>query len=249
MKDLKIIISVFIVCGLMATSCSKNEQSAVEDTSVKKTKYQLSVPLKDGRSAIELDPALVIGTNRIAELPVVSPVQILNPDNKYIKSTTLIDISNLKNFDEFFSVQDQKIKLTFSYALLKMNGFPNGWTALWNVPPFVERESPAVLYSQQENYISIVLSKYCTTFGFELAPNLYNSYQFTTGFYDSDENTPVATVTRIATTPSGAQLFAVNSEKPFNVIEIQYSGTGGGGNQPYGFAITNLRYKLCTTKR
>jgi hypothetical protein len=244
MKYFRRILSAAILCSLMVSSCSKNEQSTVEDIPIKLTKYQLSVPLTDGRASIELNAGVLESSKQSQKSSLNSPIQILNPDQNYINSTTLMSIKNLKIGTQYTTVQDQKLKLSFGVPMLKMDQYPNGWNALWNVPPFVECERPQVLYSMQENHLSIILSKYCTVFGFELAPNLYNSFEFIGGFYTSKENSPVATVTRMVASPSGAQLFAVNSSKPFNNIEIQFSGIGSKEN-PYGFAITNLRYKLC----
>lgn len=125
-----------------------------------------------------------------------------------------------------------------------MPGYPRGWTAIWNSKPAVENEAPSVLYTRQQNQLTLHLSKYVTTFGFELAPNQYNAFPFTVGFYDSKENPQVAYLQDVAWTPEGAKLFAVSSQKPFNVVEIAFAGEGESANHPYGFAISNIRYKL-----
>lgn len=231
---------------LFITACSKNEPAAVKEESARLEKRQLSVPLADGRTAIELKDWSKPAAVRTQQFSYANEFTVFeNPDETYLNATTLMSLDKPANFSIINCVADNKLKLTFVDSLIKMPGYPNGWTALWNTAPFVERESPTVLYTRQQNRLTILLSKYVEVFGFELSPNLYDAYEFSTGFYDSRQNSPVASVVQVATTPSGARLFAVKSEKPFNVIEINFTGGEGTTNHPYGFAIANIRYKLC----
>jgi hypothetical protein len=230
---------------MIGVSCSKDEQSRSGNSASRLNRYLLAVPLTDGRTAIEMeagDTPLKGAKYSDGLNSTYREITILNLN--YIKSTKLIDISKLPLNTVYDSIGDKNLQLKFGVGMLKMAGYPNGWTAHWNVLPYTECEDPPVLYSQQENHLTIVLSKYCTRFGFELSPNLTRTFEFSAGFYTSMENSPVARVTQSVTTPSGARLFAVESRKPFNVIEIQYTGTAGENN-PYGFAIANIRYTLC----
>lgn len=230
---------------VISVSCSKDEKSRAEQPVSELKQYLLTVPLTDGRTAIaaEADDAPLTTAKHSNGLQnSYREITILNLD--YINSTKLIDISKLTLNKVYDSIGDNNLKLKFGVGMLKMAGYPKGWTARWNVLPYTECEDPPVLYSQQQNNLTIVLSKYCTRFGFELSPNLTRTFEFSAGFYTSQENSPVARVTQMVTTPSGARLFAVESKKPFNVIEIQYTGNAEQSN-PFGFAIANIRYTLC----
>lgn len=246
MKILSYKLLSAIVALLFFSACSKNEPEALKAEPAQLEKRQLSVPLADGRTSIELKSWANSASISSQQSPFLNEVTVFNvPDDAYLKATTLMTLEKPANFSIINSIADKKLKITFVDSLMKMPGFPNGWTALWNTKPFVERESPTVLYTRQQNRLTVTLSKYVEIFGFELAPNLYNSYEFIAGFYDSRQNPPLASVVQVATTPSGAKLFAVKSEKPFNVIEISFTGNQETANHPYGFAIANIRYKLC----
>lgn len=230
---------------LFTASCTKDEPASVPASLDDLKKYQLSVPLADGRKVIETrgeSSSKLMNASQPSSSSWFSQIQV--PDENYVKSTTLMSLEKPANFSKVGCIGDQKLKLTFIDSLLKMPGYPEGWTALWNRKPFVENDSPTVLYTQQRNRLTINLSRYVTTFGFELAPNLYNTFDFSVGFYDSKENPPVASLEQSATTPLGARLFAVQSKRPFNVIEISFSGNEDTDNHPWGFAIANIRYCL-----
>lgn len=234
------------VAILLTASCNKNDPASTPEPSTELKKYQLSVPLLDGRKVIETNaqlnqPQMSVQQNQFSN----AYTQITQPDSAYLKSTTLMTLNKPADFAIINCIADQHLKLTFVDSVRKLPGYPSGWTALWNTKPFVEKEAPTVLYTMQRNHLTITLSKYVTIFGFELSPNLYNTYPFSVGFYDSKQNPPVASLAQTATTPAGAKLFAVKSQKPFNVIEISFSGNEATENHPWGFAIANLRYKLC----
>jgi hypothetical protein len=227
---------------VVIASCEKSEQASLPKQDLKK--HKLSVPLADGRTFIEMNATAPFQMNRQEISSSRAFTQILVPDLAYRNSTTLIGLEKVADFSIINCTADSKLKITFIDSVQKMSGYPNGWTALWNSKPNVEDETPPVLYTRQRNRLTIMLSKYVTTFGFELAPNLYETFPFSVGFYDSQQNPPVASLQQTASTPSGAKLFAVCSPKPFNVIEISFSGNDETENHPYGFALANIRYKL-----
>lgn len=242
----KLLIKSVALLGIFAimSSCSKNEQSSTPENATEMKKYQLSVPLEDGRKFIETIVHTTVQMNT-QQAPVSSGFsQIQVPDDAYRNTTTLMTIKNSTDFSIINCIADNSLKVTFTDSVRRMPGYPTGWTAVWNNKPNVESETPAVLYTRQQNRLTLQLSKYVTTFGFELAPNLYDAYPFTVGFYDSKENPQVAYLQEVASTPGGAKLFAVSSEKAFNVVEIAFAGDGESPNNPYGFAIANIRYKL-----
>jgi len=226
-------------------SCSKKEDAVRAEPKSSVEKHRLSVPLKDGRTFVETKAQSSRSISSV--LPHGHPgkfSQIPQPDAQYLRSTTLMTLKKPAAFSIINCIADDQLKLTFVDSLIKMPGYPNGWTALWNEQPFVEKQSPTVLYTRQQNKLTILLSKYVRTFGFELAPNMYNTFSFSVGFYDSKYNPAVAALTQNATTPSGATLFAVRSEKPFNTIEISFAGNLNTGNHPWGFGIAHIRYAL-----
>ena len=241
----KILIALLGVC-LSATlnSCKENEQVSTPETSAELKKYQLSVPLEDGRTFIEFKSQEKAQVSSRQTQSTSGFNQISTPDQAYLSSTTRMGLTKPTNFSIINCVADQSLKLTFTDSVMKMPGYPNGWTAIWNTSPDAENQSPIVLYTRLQNRLTIQLSKYVKTFGFELAPNLYNAYPFAVGYYDSKENPQVAYLQEVATTPGGAKLFAVTSDKPFNVIEISYALGGENISHPYGFAIANIRYSL-----
>ena len=243
-KQIFTALTALSVLGIM-NSCNKNEQSAIPQVDHELKKHQLSVPLKDGRTFIETVSSSTAGMKSQSLNIVVSGfLKISVPDEAYRSSTTLIKIKNPGDFSIINCIADNFLKVTFTDSISRMPGYPRGWTAIWNSRPNVEVEAPAVLYTRQKNRLTLQLSKYVTTFGFELAPNLYDAYPFIVGFYDSKENPQVAYLQEVASTPGGAKLFAVNSKKPFNVVEIAYGREGENISNPYGFAIANIRYKL-----
>lgn len=231
------------ILGAM-NSCTKNEQAESPDSVSNVKRHQLSVPLEDGRTFVEA-PSYSTTKLKQQQAPIsYGFITIPLPDKNYQSSTTLLKIKTPGDFSIINCIADNSIKVTFTDSVRRMPGYPAGWTAVWNSLPNVENETPAVLYTRQKNRLTLHLSKYVTTFGFELAPNLYDAYPFSVGFYDSKENPQVAYLQDVASTPGGAKLFAVNSQRPFNVVEIAFAGEGENINQPFGFAIANIRYKL-----
>jgi len=244
MKTIGKICMCFATLLVINVSCSKNEHTSSPESVVQLKKYQLSVPLEDGRKFIEtkVQPTVQLIKQQTPAWSGFAQIQV--PDEAYRNATTLMRIKNPGDFSIINCIADHLLKVTFTDSVRRMPGYPTGWTAVWNTRPNVEHEAPTVLYTMQQNRLTLQLSKYVSTFGFELAPNLYDAYPFNVGFYDSKENPPVASLQQVATTPAGAKLFAVSSVRPFNVIEIAYAGEGGNIGSPYGFAIANIRYKL-----
>ncbi len=237
------VLTVLTIFGAM-NACTKNEQATSPETVAEIRKYQLSVPLEDGRKFIEKKVPPIVQLNA-KHSPITSWFsQIKFPDEAYRNSTKLMTIKHPGDFSIINCIADHALKITFTDSVRRMPGYPTGWTAIWNSKPEVENKAPAVLYTRQQNRLTLQLSRYVTKFGFELAPNLYDTYPFSVGFYDSRENPQVAYLQEIASTPGGAKLFAVSSQKPFNVVEIAFAGEGENVNSPFGFAIANIRYKL-----
>jgi hypothetical protein len=236
-------LTVLTILGAM-NACMKNEQATSPETVAEMRRYQLSVPLEDGRKFIEKKVKPIVQLNA-QQSPITSGfLQIKLPDEAYRNGTRLMTIKHPADFSMINCIADNTLKITFTDSVRRMPGYPTGWTAVWNSKPEVEREAPAVLYTRQQNRLTLQLSRYVTKFGFELAPNLYDLYPFSVGFYDSKENPQVAYLQEVASTPGGAKLFAVSSQRPFNVVEIAFAGEGENVNSPYGFAIANIRYKL-----
>ncbi|EOR92636.1 hypothetical protein ADIARSV_4148 [Arcticibacter svalbardensis MN12-7] len=182
-------------------------------------------------------------------------IEFLNPD--YLKETCLLDISKLKAGYFYHQIGTKSFSVAFfdrdeeriCMQKLKANKpTPLGWSSEWNIPPYVEKKNPEVLFNSTDNgSFTFVLSKPCTEFGFELTPNIqgenvnytviYGNYQ-----YDgtSGEIQPLTVYN-----PGLARIFALKAKKSFTVVEvISYDDPDEVGYTAGGSAITNIRYTL-----
>ena len=154
---------------------------------------------------------------------------IINPDAAYLANTTKIDISGLTFGNQYNSITDGVLTVTFSSPIEKRGPVPDGWLT-WSSPPFSEDSNPDVLYPVGQTALTMNLSRPVTTFGFELEPSPFAEYTFTADFYY--ENTLVESITRQVSGNAGARLFARTGE-PIDRVEV----TG-----PVEFAIAQIRY-------
>jgi hypothetical protein len=179
------------------------------------------------------------------------------PSAKYIKETTLVDISTLVagSFYQQISSKDLNISFydtygesTLSMQKLKAKAPLYGWNSNWNRLPFVENTQPEVLYtSDTRGEFTMVLSKPCTEFGFELAPIIKNkntNFRVEYGTSNGDNSSGfIETITTF--NPSGSRLFALKSIRPFTTITVKWKDYAYAYDyEPKGSAIANLRYKL-----
>ena len=186
-----------------------------------------------------------------------TPIEFATPE--YLKETCLLDISKLKAGSFYHHIGTKAFSIAFfndnkqviSLQKLKANTpAPKGWKSEWNVFPFVEKDCSDILFNSLETgHFTIVLSKPCIKFSFEMTPNTIGknvSYFIRYGnfYYDGTSGTvePLTTYN-----PGGARIFALHAQKSFTVVEVYcydlWEDTGVGYT-PGGSAITNIRYAL-----
>jgi hypothetical protein len=179
------------------------------------------------------------------------------PNANYLKGLCLFTISHLEEGSTYHQINNEKLNIAFyrgdsgatplvARRLKPTTPAPYGWTAHWNYKPLVENEHPEVLFiSRFERSFMIVLSKPCIKFGMELSPNLQNQeIDFEAYFGNSLYDLSQGYIDRLIKTPSGALLYAVETEKPFSIITVSFTNSDFNPYNPEGLAIANIRYKL-----
>ena len=150
------------------------------------------------------------------------------PTPGYLAATTKIDISNLPSGSLHDFITDNGITVTFSTPMQKLGPVPDGW-ATWSSPPFSESANPDVLYTVDQNSLTMELSDSARIFGFELEPFFFGVSTYTADFYSGDPL--VDSITRDVNGNAGARLFGRVGE-PINRVVV--SG-------PDTFAIAQIR--------
>lgn len=160
-----------------------------------------------------------------------SGTPIMNPDAEYLARTTKIDISELPFNSTHDFISDGTMTVSFSTPVEKRGPVPDGWQT-WSSPPFSEDPNPDVLLASQSP-LTLELSSYARTFGFELEPDAFQLQNYTVDFYADDYL--VESITREVQGNAGARLFARTGNTAINRVVI----TG-----PTDFAIAQIRYEL-----
>lgn len=255
---------MFVVLGTMIISCSKKDNAAPDQPKelsrgqgkVKGT-YAVLPPYNVGEPGT--DPATkLIFPKQPEDIPYGPkyPFTLIDlPTAEYLKETCLFDISKLENKKTYHKLQNGSLTLGFfdfishtPVRLLKLNtSSAKGWNSAWGTSPNVERENPNVLYAEVGNREDLViyLSKPCTEFGFEIAPNHKNyDHLFDVSFGDwIYDNSKGGVSSKTAKSP-GAKLVAIKATKPFTMITIGSADSPGSTIDLVGFAISNIRYTL-----
>lgn len=160
-------------------------------------------------------------------------VSLANPEDEYVDGTSLIDISGLSDYNNYDSITDGTVTVDFSQSLGKRT-VPDNW-ATWSSPPYSETAYPDLMYSS--SVVTLSLSEPVGTFGFELEPNLFGSFNFTVKYYSNGNL--LGSIKRTATGDHGARLFAAQTKTyPIDEIVISYDGS------PSGFCIGQFRYVI-----
>lgn len=177
--------------------------------------------------------------------------------NEYIQSTKQLSFSNLTEgvFYNRFGNAELKVVVDHEFnnsGFTRLKNGSKGWWTHWNYSPYTESEYPDVLFARNrwgsdvrgESTTTLLLNKAVTTFGFEIAPNVTDKDYTVVVTYPSSSTYRSSTLFEVVQTissPSGARLIAVKSERAFNFIMISVDGmTFREG----GLAIANLRYTL-----
>lgn len=176
---------------------------------------------------------------------------------EYIQGTKKLGFSNLNEGAFISKFGNNEFKITADHefnrtGFARLKNGPKGWWTHWNYSPYTESEYPEVLFARNrygadvigQSSVTLLLSKPVKTFGFEIAPNVtgkdfkviveypeYSTYRAPTLFQ----------VEQTVSSPSGARLIAVKSERAFDFVMIRIEGMI---SREAGLAITNIRYAL-----
>lgn len=232
MKNQSIQLGLLLAMILGITACEKNEQGpnlmSSEQPSAKTVNF---VPTKVRNT---------MGAYFEAIDTVCEP---------YLKYTKKINISDLPD-GYVFRITDGNLTLENLGNLgvfTKKSPAPDTWWGNWNKAPYVENENPTVLWMAGGYGTTITLSKKCYVFGFELSAEVGETSQapfpYSVKYYDADNlpnDTPIGYLDNEVTSPSGARIFAIKSDIPFNRVQIYYNSSPV--YEPWSWAITNIRY-------
>jgi hypothetical protein len=262
---MKKFIYMSVLYFIAMAGCAKNEFGpagiAAKSSSTEVTGLPLTVPTLPGYTPPEgIEPGQPIPfPNRPDTVPQYNDHYnvFASPDTDFIKTTCLFTISHLDEGSTYHQVNNKKLNLAFYSGdkgqepffvrrLKPTTPYPYGWTAHWNSLSAVENEHPEVLLTNRfESEFMIVLSKPCTKFSFEMAPNVQNylfELVFNWGNYFRDDN--VGYWVRDVQTPSGAVVVGIETQVPFTVITVIFLKYSLPLINPEGMAIADIRYKL-----
>jgi hypothetical protein len=259
MKKIKLSFLSILVLGTTVLSCSKDD-AVINNSSLMAGSgnplYHFSVRAAYNVGLAGIDPSenlkLPIDSVAPPEEPKY-PFEVIEvPTPTYKKETCLLDISKLECHKTYHAIKNGKLILGFfnengsKARALKLNSSPEGWDAIWGCDGVVELKSPDVLYFSitSLNVTVIYLSKPCTEFGFELAPDLQDyDHKIAVAFGTSSKDSSEGCVTSTVRSPAGARLFALKATKPFTTITIRLKDTPTD-IAVNGIGMANIRYKL-----
>lgn len=171
-----------------------------------------------------------------AALPASAQITTISqPTAAYTSATTLLAIT-ASNGTTVSSITAGGQTVTFSKALTAAQVGVSGWST-WGAPPNTESATPKVLTNivSGATSLTLTLSSGVATFGLEVEPNTFGSFDITATFYNG--STVLGTVTRNINGNAGALLAAASSGgAPITSVVIS---SAAGAN---GFAIAQLRY-------
>lgn len=204
-----------------------------------------------GSKAVEAVPSL-------AKIENFVPTKVTNNGGAFFKAidtlcepyltyTTKIE---LKGYENWPILDDGNLTIGLfgdNTYFVKLHSAPFAWWANWNKRPYVEAEIPSIFYMTGTGTTTLTLSKKCYVFGFELSSwagdKEVTRFPYQVRYYGTKElpdNKPVGIIENSVFAPSGARMFAVESDIPFDRVEIRYIGTTD--IKPDTWGITNLRY-------
>jgi hypothetical protein len=169
---------------------------------------------------------------------------ISTPTTAYTGSTTLIPIT-AANGTLLTSLTDgtQTIALSTAFSAQTV---PSAVWAGWGSPPNTESSTPRILaYTGQMANITPITSLTltpslpCTTFGFEIEPDVWDFFTVSANFYSG--SILIGTVSRSINGNAGALLMAASSNAPITSVVITISEDANG------FAMAQFRYTKAST--
>ena len=242
-----------LVAALFAATLSSCEKKSVEleKLSDKKTGIisEKVFPLDGNEMSTNILQRRDLPASKLTNHSGVKVKVIDSVCEEYVKGTTKLEFSKLKDGEFTYDIKDKKLTVSSTTGFRKLNNGPKGWWTHWNYSPYTESEYPNVLFSQGEKgYISNVLvlnlSKKVTTFGFEVAPNATGiNLNVSVAYQEEDSRVEdeLFSVDQKISSPSGARLIAVKSETPFQKVTIYLENYKP---ELQGLAISNVRYAL-----
>jgi hypothetical protein len=173
--------------------------------------------------------------------------------SEYLEATKKLDFSGLKEgkYVTRFGNSDLTINTDPDFirrGVVKLSNGPKGWWTHWNYSPYTQSEHPEVLFAKDRNgytvnSIDLAFSNEVKFFGFEIAPNVLGKDVKIVVQYKEWSTYRAPTMFQVEQTissPSGARLIAVKSEKPFAMVMITLAS--GQDIKDSGLAISNIRY-------
>jgi hypothetical protein len=241
---------VAAVCAAMLSSCEK-KTTDLDKAETKNTGIitERVFPLDGNEMSLNILPKKDLPAAVLTNYNNVKVKVIDSVCDEYVRGTTKLDLSKLKDDEFTYDIQDKKITVSSTTGFKKLNNGPKGWWTHWNYSPYTESEYPNVLFSEGEDgYVSNVLvlnfNKKVTTFGFEVAPNATGvDLNVSVGYEKEDSRleNELFSVNQKVSSPSGARLIAVKSETPFKKVTIVLDSYKP---ELQGLAISNIRYAL-----
>jgi hypothetical protein len=239
MKTLNLNALLIAACTLVLIACDKKEQESQQlETSVVKTEVKDYVP-----PTVEN-----LYGKYFKAIDTICPA--------YLKLTTKIDITGLQDNVSYGQITDGILVLTqpkdgeYQGSFDKHNPTTTGWWKSWDISPYVEMNNPHNLgLSGNTLYegMQILLSKKCYVFGIEVGSLLHRvekrPIRFSVAYYNKDvipNGDPIGFVHQVITWPSGARLFAIKSDVPFDRIRIGYNYSSA--DPVRAVSIANIRY-------
>lgn len=177
--------------------------------------------------------------------------------DEYLQQTKKLGFSNLREGAFINKFGNSEFKITADHefnrsGFARLTNGPQGWWTHWNYSPYTESEYPEVLFARNrygsqvrgESSMTMVFDHPVTIFGFEIAPNVTGKdFQVVIEYPEAStyRSHTMFTVKQTISSPSGARLIAVKSDKPFQFLMLNISGMTFA---EAGFAISNIRYAL-----
>lgn len=201
-------------------------------------------------------PRAVLSRNTY-EFPNVKVKLIDTVCAEYLQSTKKLGFSNLREGAFINKFGNNEFKITADHefndsGFSRVTNGPKGWWTHWNYSPYTESEYPEVMFARNRwggtvrgvSSMTLVFSRSVKIFGFEIAPNVTGKdFKVVVRYPETPtyRGRTLFAVEQTISSPSGARLIAVKSDREFSFIEINVEGMG---YQEGGFAISNIRYAL-----
>ena len=175
--------------------------------------------------------------------PIAQPGDTLPTGPVYTAGTTNLESHFPANGDTTTTLTDGTETITFSQTMTTDTTPSN-----WGSPPATETNTPAVLFNDTTDTVTMTLSKPANVFGFEAQPDNFVTANLTATFFEGATSVGTIPITGVIVpgapvgpAADGAVLFAAATNQAFTSVVI--TNTSGGGN---GIVIAQPRYALAS---